>query len=50
MTDKIFLGISYRGNPLLGVTVIKVNGSTASLTVVIGGIELFGIQVKKTQE
>ncbi len=48
--DKLFLGISWRGNPTLGVTLCYQGNSMVELRVVFFGLDLFGLQFKRTRE
>jgi len=48
--DKAFLGISWRGSPLLGVTACWQYWYMINFMIVLFGLELFGFQFKKSHE
>jgi hypothetical protein len=48
--EKVFLGISGKGNPLLGISATWELWSVIDITVVLFGFELLGIQFKRAVE
>ncbi len=48
--NKLFLGISWRGNPTLGITLCYQDGVMVELRVILLGLDCLGIQFKRSKE
>jgi hypothetical protein len=45
--DKVFVGISWKGNPAFGLNAMWNDGVLAEVRVMLFGLDLFGIQFKR---
>ena len=48
--EKIFLGISFKGNPWLGINLCWNDGEFARVELSFLGFDLFGISFKRSKE
>ena len=48
--DKVFVGVSWKGNPAFGLTFKWKDREQLEVRVVLFGLDLFGLQIIKSKE
>jgi hypothetical protein len=48
--DKIFLGVSWKGNPAFGLTVKWDDKKHLEVRIILFGLDLFGLQITRSKE